>query len=250
MRLHGHRVAVIGANTLGLAVVREVIAAGASVHVIDSSPRSLRRIEAELEVTTTIADVLQPGPRVASLIRAQAVLGGIDAVVAIAEDPAAGGGASSSGDGVQQAIEMSEAPSALAFAGAVARTHRDATERGAVLVASALMERPEEGPTTHCFAFATLTLDVAARPASRQYLDFGPRLITLAPEAARERVPARTAARRGSAAADWESEPERLVLPPELELDAEEVAATCVWLLAGHKLTAHLLASQAPPSLS
>lgn len=251
----GQRLVITSAGRVGRSIAEAVLAGGSTVHLIDRSARALQQAHDDLAVSTTVADVAQAGPCLAAFLAAETALGGIDGVVAVVEEPTGASEAvvaESAARSLNQVLDLRDAPVAAVLAEAATWAHREATERGTIMVGSTLLASPEEGATTRSYAFATLPLDAAGHACVRSRFDYGPRVLTRGRGGGRQRIAAATGGRgtgtmgRGPSQTelDWAD------LPSELALDVAEVTETCRWLLHGHQLTARLLREGAGDHLS
>lgn len=246
--LLGRRIVIAGDGAIAEAIARHAVAAGANIHLIGTSARAVRTLARDLAVTCTVADLTQTGPTEEAFAQAQQRLAGLDAAITVTPQGADQHTTIEPARAVRQTLELNAIPPALAL-GAATRQACAEAEAGSILIGSVLDRHPEEGFTTHSYAFATAPVESFGRYGSAQSIEFAAYGHASTPLMVRTTAAVRLLkpARVGGAGAPG-LDPMASALPPMV--DGDRVAAGCLALLRGHQVTAGRLRQDAPSCLN
>lgn len=194
MMLSGRRLVVTGAGGIGEQVARRAMADGASVHLADRDRDRVSALAADLGCGFSAVDLSKYDEVGRAMSEAEAAMGGVDALVAVA-----GGSGRRVGDGpvhtltdtaLEETMAMNVTPAALAL-GAFLR-HRDAAVPGSVvLVGSVLARHPHRLFPTHAYAASKAAIEGLAVVAANYYADQGVCINVVAPGLTRTPMSAR-----------------------------------------------------------
>lgn len=245
-RLAGRRIVVTGSGGISSATVIRCVREAAAVHVIAYDPASIAELARRAPgITWSACDLSSDSETHAAFDEADASLGGVDGLVAVA-----GGSARRMGDGpvdqlstegLNATVALNLATTANALQQFTARWLAKPTEApvaSAVLIGSALARYPASPLfVTHGYAATKAAIEGMARSAAAHYSRNHLTVNVVAPGLTK--TPMSTRAQKDEVVSAYARK--RQPLTDDGFIDPDDVAEACEWVLGAHTLTGQVI---------
>jgi NAD(P)-dependent dehydrogenase (short-subunit alcohol dehydrogenase family) len=244
-RMQGRRIVITGAGGISAATAIRVAAQGARVHLISRDPEKARVLAADVPgISWSAADLTSDEETIRAYDEAEAALGGIDGLVAVA-----GGSARRFGDGpidqlsaaaLHATVDLNLATATNALREFVARWSPTAGQpwASAILIGSALGRFPASPLfVTHGYAATKAAIEGLARSAAAHYLPQRIAINVVAPGLTK--TPMAQRAQQDEAVIEYARK--RQQLTDDGFLDPDDVGVACEWLLGARTVTGQVI---------